>query len=80
MKFEFSRYFRYCVNSSSLDFVAETEVDGTIKREESAMIHHPATMGGCGADGICRLPNRKSQSPGVQDRIVQSPPATSTIR
>ena len=56
--------------------MAETEVDGTIKTEESAMIHHPATLGGCGADGICRLPNRKSQSPGVQDRIVQ--PATST--
>jgi len=67
---------RYCINSSSLDFEAETEVDGTIKMEESEMIHHPSTLGGCGADGICRLPNRKSQSPGVQDRIVQSSTST----
>ena len=37
---------RYCINSCSLEFEAETEVDGSIKNEESAMIHHPATLGG----------------------------------
>ena len=57
---------RYCVNSSSLDFMAETEIDGTVKKEESEEILHPATMGGCSADGTCRLPSRKNDT---RDRI-----------
>ena len=48
--------FRYCINSSSLDFIAETEVDESVKVEETEEIHHPATLGGCGVDGICKLP------------------------
>ena len=60
--------YRYCVNSSSLDFMPETETDGTIRTEESEEIHHPATMGGCSADGTCRLPSRKGND-SVRDRI-----------
>ena len=48
--------FRYCINSCSLEFLPETEVDGSVKIEETEEIHHPATLGGCGADGICKLP------------------------
>jgi peptide-methionine (R)-S-oxide reductase len=60
---------RYCVNSSSLDFVPEIdEADGKVKVEETEYIKHEATLGGCGADGICRLPNKKAKSP-LQDRI-----------
>eukprot|EP00093_Oithona_nana_P003602 03602.XXX_124435_125948_1 [CDS] Oithona nana genome sequencing. len=72
---------RYCINSCSLEFEAETEVDGSIKNEDSAMIHHPATLGGCGSDGICKLPSRKSASPGpgAQDRIPSNPTKT-TLR
>ncbi len=57
--------FRYCVNSSSLDFEAETEVDGSVKKEEAEEIHCPATMGGCNPDGTCSL--RPKQE--VRDRI-----------
>jgi len=49
---------RYCINSCSLEFLPETEVDGSVKIEESEEIVHPATLGGCGADGICRLPSK----------------------
>jgi len=63
---------RYCINSSSLDFVPEIdEIDGKVKAEETEMIHHPATLGGCGADGICRLPNKKAVSP-VRATIIES--------
>lgn len=59
-------HYRYCVNSSSLEFLAEVdEVDGSEKTEEAEEIHHPATMGGCGPNGICRLPPKTS----VQERI-----------
>ena len=38
---------RYCVNSSSLDFVPEIdEADGKIKVEETEYIKHEATLGG----------------------------------
>jgi len=56
---------RYCVNSCSLEFVPEIdETDGTIKTEDSEEIHHPATLGGCGPDGICRLPPKKRSNRG----------------
>jgi len=59
---------RYCVNSSSLDFVPEIDETGNVKVEESEEIHHPSTLGGCGADGICRLPP-KTHGNTVKDRI-----------
>ena len=38
---------RYCVNSSSLDFVPEIdEADGKVKVEETEYIKHEATLGG----------------------------------
>jgi len=59
---------RYCVNSSSLDFIPEIDETGNVKAEESEEIHHPSTLGGCGADGICRLPP-KTHGNTVKDRI-----------
>jgi len=60
---------RYCVNSSSLDFIPEIdEIDGKVKIEEAEEIHHAATLGGCGPDGICRLPP-KTHGNTVKDRI-----------
>ena len=59
---------RYCVNSSSLDFIPEIDETGNVKVEESEEIHHPSTLGGCGADGICRLPP-KTHGNTVKDRI-----------
>merc|ERR1711936_436812 len=59
---------RYCVNSCSLEFLPETEVDGSVKKEDAEEIHHPATLGGCSSDGTCRLPP-KSPRTAVRDRI-----------
>jgi len=60
---------RYCVNSSSLDFVPEIDDEtGNVKVENAEEIHHPSTLGGCGADGICRLPP-KTHGNTVKDRI-----------
>jgi len=70
---------RYCINSCSLDFIPETEVDGTVKKEDTEEIHHPATMGGCSSDGTCRLPPRsKSPKPTmtVRERFFESSPDT----
>ena len=51
-----------------MEFIPETEVDGSVKKEDSEEIHHPATLGGCSSDGLCRLPP-KSPKTAVRDRI-----------
>ena len=66
--FGFFFVFRYCINSCSMEFLPETEVDGSVKKEDAEEIHHPATLGGCSSDGTCRLPP-KSPRTAVRDRI-----------
>ena len=47
---------RYCVNSASLDFRGEDEVEGRTETAE-AVLSCPATLGGCGGvDGVCQRP------------------------
>ena len=61
---------RYCVNSASLNFVADTSdaVDTGVPGDTGAgqnILSFPATLGGCGGvDGVCqRVPKVKKTSP-----------------
>ena len=45
---------RYCVNSASLEFVAEEGKKGEVVVGEEPLLMHSATLGGCGGvDGVC---------------------------
>lgn len=65
--------FRYCVNSSSLDFVAtasnsepEDGNNGESNYEEE-VIACPAVLGGCSQDGVCSLRSRQA----VKSRLLE---------
>jgi len=55
---------RYCVNSASLNFIAEAAPD-SVDGEKEEVISCPATLGGCGGvDGACtRPPKVKVKTP-----------------
>lgn len=79
---------RYCVNSSSLDFVADPaadpepptgggdEVDQAARQLEEEVISFPATLGGCdGPGGTCSLRARKEVQKRLQELTISTPAA-----
>ena len=69
---------RYCINSASLNFVADTSdtVDTGAPATGQDIISFPATLGGCGGvDGVCqRVPKVKKTSPAPEksDQAISS--------
>ena len=47
-------FFRYCVNSSSLDFVPSEDGAGdSVDSKPQQILKFPARVNGCGSDGFC---------------------------
>ena len=66
---------RYCVNSASLDFRGEDEVEGRTETAE-AVLSCPATLGGCGGEGgTCSIRKTVEKIPNIElntDQAVQT--------
>jgi len=82
---------RYCVNSSSLDFVQDDEatsggdgdeVDSSAparQQKEEEVISFPATLGGCdGPGGTCSLRARREVQKRLQEMTISTPGAATS--
>lgn len=72
---------RYCVNSSSLDFMPEVKPEDMVDQaaqkvvvpEEEVVIACPATLGGCdGSGGVCSLKARENVKARIEELVEES--------